>query len=258
VAPLAKLDRADEHLHKLKCVIQRFVEDKPYRLVSEFQMDGRKRVYVAKDVKQPADDIGLILGDCVHNLRSALDHVVWALSDPVVRDRQTSFPIFVDRNDFFRRAKNGEGAGKPGWGSGLHKLAGVSKEAFAVIEAAQPYHAGNDAPTQTLAVLDHLDITDKHKLLNNGVAAANPTGMDLSSGGTGKRIGFRLWAGLLEEDTVVAEFTCPNRKAAMEMNFDFAARVAFGETAEVATGWPVVETLEGIRNDVALLLADLA
>src|SRR5260370_28200532 len=102
-----------------------------------------------------------MIGDCVHNLRSALDHLVYQLAilnkAPASARDKTSFPIFLDQNGFIGVTNKKV---KPY----------VSAEAFAQIERSQPYFTANPSELplmerHTLWVLSQLDIIDKHRLI---------------------------------------------------------------------------------------------
>lgn len=56
--------------------------------------------------REPPPEIGIIVGDFVHNLRCAFDHVMWALArsivtPPLVPDYCTQFPIFDKASSFY-------------------------------------------------------------------------------------------------------------------------------------------------------------
>jgi hypothetical protein len=129
---------------------------------------------------------GALIGDGVHNLRSALDHAVEALT---IRNtggplKNTSFPIFShefgDGNHVGFRDMKKDGV-TPTPTSGLHKIRGVTYEAQAYIEVLQPYHAGGDVETHPLMMVHNLDILDKHRVIP--VVAMSGY---LSSGGVGR------------------------------------------------------------------------
>jgi len=56
--------------------------------------------------KEPPRDLAPVIGDSVHNLRSALDHLVYELSSTTVREKiNTQFPIFTDERDYRKRGE---------------------------------------------------------------------------------------------------------------------------------------------------------
>lgn len=113
--------------------------------------------------------IGLLIGDCVHNLRSALDHIVYALiwTNPARLGRPPSekamFPICDTRQGYLHQIKQ------------LKRLDGIPETVAALIETLQPYHnreKGLDHTLHPLWVLNKLENIDKHRRLNlaSGVA----------------------------------------------------------------------------------------
>lgn len=102
---------------------------------------------------------GLLVGDIVHNLRSALDHLTLQLAlrntdGNVEFERRVQFPI-EDSSDMFKKRCTDVGPG--GW------LAEVHPSDWAVIEEFQPY--GSYKEGQLMALIRDLSNADKHRLL---------------------------------------------------------------------------------------------
>jgi hypothetical protein len=159
----AKLDRAAEHLTVLDEETAAFFESKPYVVESEFEPDVTEYVVYIKPIRQPPLRLGLLLGDCAHNLRSALDHLVCQLAslNGPTDCATTQFPICGSESEFDRRAGT--------W------LAGVDPTHVAQIKLVQPYNAGVDAPHHFLALLNWLDNVDKHRVVHPTFGYFNPT-----------------------------------------------------------------------------------
>src|SRR5580704_10825981 len=92
-----KIERAKEHIRNLDAVIQVFIQDKPYRLGAKphpIAAIEHTTLYIA-EVKPIPDRISLIIGDAIHNLRCALDHLMWQLVEAGggTPDKSTYFPI---------------------------------------------------------------------------------------------------------------------------------------------------------------------
>lgn len=154
-----KISRAEEHLASLtkkalpieygNCTISR-----------EPQADtGRVALVLRLPKMDPT--ISVIMGDCIHNLRCSLDHLISQLADHQTPDRADSicrnnqFPICRDVADWSAQVAR-------------QRLNGLCPEAVALVESFQPYHDGND-PLKILATLNNID---KHRNLNIGVALA--------------------------------------------------------------------------------------
>jgi hypothetical protein len=156
-----KIVRAYEHLKALNGLVDSALELELNSVSRRVELGTGDIVYRAKLGWQPPREWGLILGDCVHNLRSALDHMVWDLVilNGETPDGNTEFPIYWNQT---RYELKGEAA---------RKLRGVSSAAASVIEEAQPYH-GPRPKHVPLWALNELDIADKHRsiLLTSSVA----------------------------------------------------------------------------------------
>ena len=156
----AKIDRAKQHLDALNGAIETYLDKDPYRFVSDEHTDEhsyRYEIFLEVDEFPPDEMWGPIIGDAVHNLRSALDHLAWELALPETREqtpRRIEFPIFLDDP-----AQNAEARGRL-----AVKLACLRPESHALVDAAQPYNTGN--PHHPLWLLQALWNTDKHRTLH--------------------------------------------------------------------------------------------
>jgi hypothetical protein len=97
------------------------------------------------------DRLPLWIGDCMHNFRSAWDHIAYELIkqvpglDPTTR---TMFPLLAE---------------EPKRPISIQPDPGPHSEAMEIVEDAQPYNVGRRS--DPLAILDRLDIVDKHREL---------------------------------------------------------------------------------------------
>ncbi len=98
-----------------------------------------------------------MLGDCVHNLRSALDHLICQLTlldGGTAEDcAQTQFPIASKSEAQFEQMAD-------------YRIPRLSKKHRGMVKRAQPYRAGDQAWKHPLAILADLSNADKHRLLN--------------------------------------------------------------------------------------------
>jgi hypothetical protein len=148
--PRSKVDRAKEHIGDLEAVIQEFFQTGPYKITVKDNPETDRREWIVDEVADLPARLALITGDAVHNLRSALDHLIWQLviangGEP--DEMRTEFPVWRDKTKFE--------AGKPG------NAKGISKGALKVFYGLKPYKGGNEA----LWLLSRLDIIDKHRLV---------------------------------------------------------------------------------------------
>lgn len=240
-----KVERAKEHILQLKAEIMAFHERKPYRIVVEEEPQSRDQIYRVKVKEQPLPRWATIIGDIVHNLRSALDLLAYdlVLANGEIPNRNTAFPIYRSANDFE--------AGFSG------KVCGASTKAIQIIRSLKPYKGGNEALWRIYC----LDITDKHRLI-------------LSVGATHRNIimslGLRLpWKGgeivksppiairpadrqyPLKDDAEVMRVKAAARTSDSKVapDYQFTFEVAFGD-GEVVQGEPVLPTLQQLINSV--------
>jgi hypothetical protein len=160
---IAKRERAYEHIEALRSEVETFFKGEPYVIESIFEDDGRKLINKVRLVRRPSDKFGVMIGDAVFNLRSSLDHLVWALSDKPSKAsvaNQVMFSIYPTRKKYREAIPR--------------RLHGVTKVAQAEIEKFQPFRRKYTLWTgQTirrfsphpLAVLNELSNTDKHRLI---------------------------------------------------------------------------------------------
>jgi hypothetical protein len=165
----AKLARAEKHLQALDSELAAYAEKNPYSFRGEVQTETSR--WVARvEVREPIPiELSITVGDIVHNLRSALDHIAFALV-PKANRRRTMFPIYDDPEEFLCAvrvpAKRKRGP-----------LGGLSPDspAFALIESAQPYAGGNPPDSHhPLRILAALNNEDKHRtILARSMALTN-------------------------------------------------------------------------------------
>jgi hypothetical protein len=161
-----KIQRAEMHHQALDAEVQAFLQadPKPYRIVAEDDPESGDRVYRMEIVRPPpAIEWGVSAGDVIHNLRSALDHLAYALclaySPHVMPPAGTEFPIFADE-DLFSRAD---------CGAGFYKIRGMSDGAQEAVRGLQPYQHGDSAKSQSLWLLQEMSNIDKHRHLHLSV-----------------------------------------------------------------------------------------
>jgi len=80
-----KLKRADLHLRSLQAAMKEFIDSNPYDtwmdpIPPQLPYIESFIVRVRERQRPHREEWGAILGDAVHNLRSALDHLVWELT----------------------------------------------------------------------------------------------------------------------------------------------------------------------------------
>jgi hypothetical protein len=152
-APRLKLRRAERHLDELRQEITAFLGRKPFRLVVERPPEWNHswEVYAWTIRIGEAIPVGLsaIIGDTVHNLRTALD----LLACDLVRlnggnTKGVYFPFAADASGLSHQIRD----------KNLNRAAGDVVQLF---RSFRPYRGGNRA----LRAIHDLDIQDKHQAL---------------------------------------------------------------------------------------------
>jgi len=153
-----RLKRAEYHVRSLEDKVAGWLHTRPYSITVEIEDDIGEKVVKLKGLEHPPDELGLIAGDCLHNLRSALDNLAFelavaytgeALSKSIAGD--SGFPIFRDNNP--QSAKKLK-----------RMIRGVHPSAQEIIEGLQPYHSGMAYWSKPLWILRELSNSDKHRL----------------------------------------------------------------------------------------------
>ena len=146
-----KRDRAEAHLQAVEEMVGTYVRD-AYALTVE-PYPGQWRYVIRSNDKRvlPSDDLAAMIGDCIRNMRSALDYIAWELAGARPTDNRTMFPIHETEDSFKQH--------------GLSRIKDVRPdEAQALIKEFQPYNTPN--PRQyALWLIEHFDAADKHRLL---------------------------------------------------------------------------------------------
>lgn len=158
-----KVVRAQEHVDALKGEIGSYLDTWPYEFVPNPKFDSLnlsiKDAPLFRITTAPPLHCSLIIGDCVTNLRAALDYILWELTaryfNPPfdvtdLSDRRiTSFPIY-------------EKPGDAGYTDRLKRLTkrGLPTPAIDLIDLVQPHNGGY----KPLWWLHELVNTDKHRV----------------------------------------------------------------------------------------------
>jgi hypothetical protein len=96
-----KIDRAEYHIADLQRQFVAFIAEKPHRFVVKTDAQtGQPSVHV-RYVKPVPPSFALVIGDAIHNLRCALDHMTWeAVGLNGTQNKHLKFPTGQDRVSF--------------------------------------------------------------------------------------------------------------------------------------------------------------
>jgi hypothetical protein len=154
----AKIARAQEHLKNVNSSIRSVLATKEKYPTPgyEYHPDSQELVIRMQKITPLDRALPLAVGDCIHNARSALDHLVFQLAilngAGSSAASTTSFPVCLSAGALKKTVQ--------------HRIAPfISSAALAEIEKRQPYALGNAGRDDVLYVLAQLDNIDKHRLL---------------------------------------------------------------------------------------------
>lgn len=150
LGPKLKLGRARKHMSDLASAIDGFFSKEPYRIDISVNPDSGYHEFRLRVLKRIPDEVGLITGDVVQNLRAALDLTACCLAlqnNPKASLAGVYFPISKDLHDLKKPLKDG-----------LRKL---TQEARDFIKGMKPYGGGNDDYWK----LHRLAIHDRHRVI---------------------------------------------------------------------------------------------
>lgn len=188
--------------------------------------------FVYKPIEPVAEVFALMIGDAVHNLRSALDHLATA----IVRtggntNAQVHFPMAKIREDLLSPEKRNSGFQKAL--ESIDQALPGAKRLF--LEQIRP----KNGPDEAFWAFHALDNDDKHNLLIPSVVARSVSGINANAvGGNSYRNGSIINFDANREYILLAT----QGDAALQGNFYTTADVYFG-TIDTFTNEPVIPTL---------------
>jgi hypothetical protein len=166
-----KIERAEQHLDELQPKIQAYIERDPYVVSNDPEMENEWMVVRFGEVREHPDTRwGIRVGELLHDLRSALDNLVWQLVQ--LNGKQpgdhNQFPIYTKAPD---KARHRALRGVRGATRIDDMLLGVRPADAAVIKELQPYlglhiHRGHKVALASVALFNNID---KHKFVHPAV-----------------------------------------------------------------------------------------
>ena len=157
----SKLKRANEHIQKLSVDIPLWSNQNPAKCQCVLKEERLGFKLILNEFTPPStlSDWSLSIGESVHNLRSSLDNLAYALAtlkqNPPSKPRAIKFPIYQEETQF----RNGSA-------STLGQLTQLAAE---LIEKMQPFQRNNSNVKGTpaddpLVILNWLSNQDKHQI----------------------------------------------------------------------------------------------
>lgn len=142
----------------------KFIQDElKYDASPQVIGDDEWDILTWSEVGFPDPMLGVWAGELVHDVRSALDHLVYRLirennGDP---GKHSQFPIYSSEKEWIRDIEERDPSLKPS------PIDGVTDDEFAFIKESQPYHLSHKKRARDpLMQLLHMSNVDKHQTLH--------------------------------------------------------------------------------------------
>jgi hypothetical protein len=254
--PRLKIARAKSHIKAFRLAEAGFTAKADYRvIVAELDTKSRKYALRALINVLPPLELGVCIGEVVHDLRSALDGLVYQLGvlDGASEEAltRTQFPIFLKQRVLGCRGKC---RGKPPHFTcgGLKLIEPLHPEHQAAIKRLQPYTRVNLGKRSPLYFLHELNNADKHRLLQ--VVGAKPAGYGAGAAwGDEPLPDYRIRPRTVFEDGAkvgrVAAADVDKRNVQMEQRI--APLIAFWQGCKAVQGLGVAPILSQIADHVS-------
>jgi hypothetical protein len=226
-----KLDRAKKHIIELNNDIINYVKSKPYRVVIESDPKSPNHLWTLRVRHEVPCHFSAIIGDAIHNMRSALD----LLASDLVRAnngnvKNVYFPFANDANSLEDAIE-------------IRKIARAGEDVVNIIRSLKPYKGGNDR----LRAIHDLDITDKHKALIPSLHHVGIKNFAMSNH-TGGSLIINLRCGPIKDGMVLMSLP-PANNVKIGQYFQPSFHITFGE-GQPLEGTPLLETLEDFAKIV--------
>lgn len=169
---------AYRHFQSYDAELKRYFDSKPCEIVPDTESDpqGRVRLVFRQLVPIP-DDIPLLIGDGIQNLRSSLDYLVCELVRTANHEptKDHMFPICDGEVSFNSQLAR-------------HRLDNVPPDAVTIIKNLQPYHCGSQTSSAPIRVLDDLCNINKHQRICLACLAATSSETQFVSTAVGQSL----------------------------------------------------------------------
>lgn len=155
--PRLKWEGAIRNLEAIKVKVAEFAESDPHRVAVNFEPETGCHVARMDIREDPDPQLGVMVGEFVHNLRSCLDHIAWQLarlsnSAKVCNKSRAAiyFPVCYSREQFAKHSV----------------LPFLPEDARTFMSSFQPYEGPDEPRDHWLAGLNMLWNSDKHRLVH--------------------------------------------------------------------------------------------
>jgi hypothetical protein len=254
---MVKPNRAKKHIIELSQAIDAFMASNPYVVRSDDNAETGERTYYVYFVKKIPPDFPALIGDVIHNLGSALDHLAYhlvSIGPPgIERTRQVYFPFFESAAKY--KAKK------------MGKIQGMGQPAIDAIDGIEPYPRGNGWALWDMHTMHN---RDKHRLLipawgslvAHSIPKSDRPGIERAMSAKfpgGLPPGFLTMASSPDGAIFLQDggklLTLPITE--VEDHMDFRINIAFGEPENVR-GKEVISTLDNMHRIVMQAIVDFS
>lgn len=229
---VAKVAHANRHVAAFAQEAGRYFAKRPYQAIQTPHTDtGEPGYYLYERLVFPDRRLALFIGDALHNLRSALDHLACACAIAHGESPDhTQFPILLKETGLEQKL--------------LKDLGKAGPVAIDLVRALNPTPLGNPM----LAALHELDITDKHRLI---LPVACTMNVEIQVGGFEGMPVITARGGTAPPERTSCFVPAPaGYEASIAHDFSFTGDVVFPVGTPLA-GQPCVETLYELSAVVA-------
>jgi len=160
---LLKFERARKHLEEAVAANSAYLRGIPYSTARDRETEPGHDLISATLHEEPPETIALAAGDAIHTMRSALDHLVYEISEKTDPDPEaTGFPITANEDDWVR--------------FGERSVRLLPEEAQDLIKGMQVWrHSNPEGPDpRRLRQVQTLDVLDTHRKLDSVVFSILP------------------------------------------------------------------------------------
>lgn len=237
-----KIVRANEHLGSLHAEMSAWEASQPWRLVPDVRDQGAKHFYRLGFVNPIPIKWAVVLGEAVHDLRSALDQSVYWLSVDWTGQEApySAFPVHRSKARFYETDKHGAWTFR----SGMNRIRSIGPGPRAFIEALQPYPQRHKRfYCWDVRTIHDLWNQDKHRLVHLWGMRFREAELGFPAYVTAAHMDRRV----LQEGAIIYKFLCSPPQPQVQVNGEIGADLAFRSGKRKGGGneilWDTVSTV---------------
>lgn len=256
-----KLNRANSQLDRLYLEMNAYNDSEPFTLGDPQPTADHSQWIYPLLFRRPMPLVwAVVLGEVIHNLRSALDHTIFQLTyDYFGQELEaTGFPILQAASWDSRKPKHVAADNPAGYSPGcaMYQIRGVGSGVVEYIKRLQPY-SSQQPQASALVALQLLSNQDKHRLIHFWGLQLVEKGTDLRIEGGDRAHSIKLATGVLHHGDVAITTTADGPSVKGQLNGRLKTNVAFENPADPTPGvndrlWRLYDATAGI---VGTLLA---